>query len=146
MIDPAYESMLERYRLAWEAGRYDQIIPAFRLCSAAGLALPAWLSEAALDDLQYAYKHRQRGGPSSRTGAIQDASNRMHGRRHALVKLALEQQAWELDHGLREKRPSKREAAKDAFAMLHPNTEASAREIEQILESYDSIEKRGEKF
>ena len=146
MIDPAYESMLDRYKGDWERGKWDRVIPAFNLCAKVGLPFPEWLRQAVLDDLRFAYRNRQRGEAMARTGAIQDASNRKHETRHGLVQTALAQQAWALERGLRTKRLNKREAARDAFAMLMPGKEATQREIEQILESYDRVEKSAEIF
>lgn len=144
MIDPAYESRLERYRLAWESGRFDQLIPAFMLCTAAGLPLPAWLGEAALDDLQFAYSTRKRGDRHARTGAVQDHWNTVHQTRHRMVQAVLSQQQWEIDMGLRRAPPNKDDAAEIVRKILtRKNAEHVARgSKEAILDSYNSLENK----
>jgi len=143
MIDPAYESMLERYRDAWESGQFDRLIPAFMLCAHAELPMPEWLREAVLDELDFSYRTRQRGGPSSRTGAIQDHQNRVNRTRHLMVRAALDQQAWDIERGRRNGGINKREAARTVGRMLTQFMNPARGSTDAILESYNSLEKSG---
>jgi hypothetical protein len=145
MSDPGLEQVLERYRGEWEAGRFDRLIPAFMFCAKNRLIVPDWLYEAVREDLEFAYRNRQRGGPSARTGAIQDASNRKHSVRHLMMQTALTHQKWDVEHGTR-KRLSKRDAAKTVWQVMQASGSFALGSIEAIIESYDLVESGGEKF
>jgi hypothetical protein len=140
MMDPAYESMLEEYRSAWESGQFDRLIPAFMLCSGAGLPLPQWLSDAVLDDLQFAYRTRKRGDQYARTGAVQDHWNRVHQLRHGMMRTALEQQAWAIEIGLRTKPQNMDEAAKEVERALSNAGSYARGSFLAIQESYNRLE------
>jgi hypothetical protein len=146
MSDPGLEQVLERYRAEWEAGRFDRLIPAFMFCAKNRLTVPDWLYEAVREELEFAYRNRQRGGPSSRTGAIQDASNRKHSIRHLMVKTELECQEWGIKYGRRKGRPNKREAAKTVWHAMQASKSFALGSVDAIIESYDLVESGGGKF
>lgn len=146
MSDPGLEQVLDRYRAEWEAGRFDRLIPAFMFCAKNHLTMPDWLYEAVRDEIEFSYRNRRRGGPSARTGAVQDKSNRKHGIRHLMVKTELENQAWDIEYGRRTKRPNKREAAETAWRVMHASGSLALGSVDAILESYDLIESSGGNF
>jgi hypothetical protein len=142
MSDEGLEKALDRHKAEWEAGRFDRIIPAFMFCVKNRLTMPDWLYNAVRDDLQFAYLARQRGGPSARTGAVQDHQNRVHGIRHLMMRTALEQQAWEIERGIRQAE-NKREAARLVRQMLAHSESPARGSADAILESFNPLEKGG---
>ena len=144
MSDPGLEQVLERYRGEWEAGRFDRLIPAFMFCARNGLDFPDWLYEAVLDDLDFAYHSRRRGGRSARTGAVQDRWNRTHRLRHSLMRTILDYQTWEIELGIRTTPQNKGEAAREVERLL-AEAESFARGSSQaIQESYNLLENKPE--
>ncbi|MEP7129644.1 MAG: hypothetical protein ABI770_00795 [Sphingomicrobium sp.] len=144
MIDPAYESMLERYRQDWEKGQFDRLIYAFIVCAWNDVPVPLWLRDAILEDLQYSYQTRRRGDRSARTGAVQDHWNRVHQTRHAMMQTALNQQQWEIEIGMRQLPLNKNEAAEEVKALLSQTKHVARGSTDAIIESYNSLENKAD--
>ena len=133
--------MLARYKVEWDAGRFDRLIPAFMVCGWNDVPVPAWLRDAILDELHFSYTHRKRGDRHARTGAIQDHSRSVHQTRHALVQLGLRTQQIEVDNGTRQ-RVSARDAAQEAELVLRRSEHPARGSIDAILESYNLLENK----
>jgi TATA-binding protein-associated factor Taf7 len=106
------------------------------------LTMPAWLYEAVLDELDFSYRERKRGGRSARTGAVQDHWGRKHRIRHRMMRTVLDQQAWELDHGLRQTPPNKDEAAKEVERFLRQSASFARGSSIAIEESFNRLENK----
>ncbi len=143
MSDPGLEQVLERYRAEWDAGKFDRLIPAFMFCVKNRLNMPDWLYDAIQDELQWAYRHRQRGGKSARTGVVQDASRRKHKTRHLMMKTTLAQQEADPRRG---EAPNKTEAAKLVERLLSHWQSPARGSWTSIIESYDLVESDEGKF